>query len=144
MAPKAKSAAPTATVSNKKRERDQVNRRDIEKKTKRFMEEKVYGKVDLKVLETFRVDENLFEEAVRKWYEAGNSKINPSKQKEMLSAYGAAEDEFGSVVVPDGGPTPDSLIDALDIATSTNNKERKDEKLLILLQYCSLLSPQDC
>jgi hypothetical protein len=81
MAPKAKAIAPTATVSTKKRERDQVNRRDIEKKTKRFMEEKVYGKVDLKVLETFRVDENLFEEAVRKWYEAGNSKINPPSRK---------------------------------------------------------------
>ena len=143
MAPKGKASVSSSSASTRKRERDQFNRRDVEKKTKRFMEEKVHGKVDLKVLETFRVDADLFEEAVRKWYEAGNSKINPTKQKEMLVAYGAAEDAFGSVVVPDGGVTPDSLIDALDTATTTNNKERKDEKLLILLQYCSLLSPQD-
>jgi capsid protein len=78
MAPKGKSSALTSSMaSTRKRERDQVNRRDVEKKTKRFMEEKVYGKMDLKVLETFRVDDDLFEEAVRKWYEAGNAKINP-------------------------------------------------------------------
>ena len=62
----------------------------------------------------------------------------------LLEMYGAVLNPFSTVIVqPSTEPTSDKLFDALALAIEKGNKKRSHEHFIIVLEYATLLSPQD-
>ena len=142
MPTKRKSSAAATSVEGgapKKRERKQTSRRDAIEKAKRYMEVNVYGHVDSKVILTQRDGDNkLIEDRITDIYASGD-RMSPAKKKEIVHTFVSAGNVFKGLELGVSPPAPE----ALDVATCSDNKKRSPDKLIILLSYCPLLSPQD-
>ena len=140
----AKRSAPAPEQSAaQKRNRIQDERRTVDMKVERFMQEKIYGKLAKDVIETKRADGQLLREAVAARIEQGLV-LSPSFMKEILTKYDALGNVFEGIEVAEMKTIPsDAFIDALDRATVADNKTRTVDPLILHVQYSNALHPKE-
>ena len=123
----AKSAPRVAqpSPSGSKRVRDQTDRRDVEEKTSRALA-KFYSHVSKTQLSTTRVDNETIGEYLEKDFRAFPKKRRQAKfYDDLAEKFGFAPDGTTGMSVKDKSQvvTPE-LINALELATNTDNKKR--------------------
>ena len=129
-----------------KRARVQVDRRDLEKRCDRALADHVYPVLSKQIVETERVDNKTIRELImEKLEQLGKSKrLGSTFWRDTIPKYSARASAIAQLTdTDDAQSVADELVDALEVATSMDNKERSTDALTLYLGYAPLINHKD-